>query len=336
MTTGSGELAIGWAALRDARRWTYEGRAFSITAAAKHSQTMGAWPLWPGLGSRLDALVAYAKARMPTYLDAWSADERTTLAVELAGALAKARGRSPEVWTGYYKELAGLRRHRRGLARRQARPARRGRHVAACHVRRRANRRRPGDDSKARCDGADGSRCSRRRSDEGREASGTTSRRPKALADNFAFLSDALDWHGELSETRGFLVRHKLVFEFDREGILTQLARVLRGDERNLSRAAGLRWAFQIWRRPQGQGRSISLPANLRLYVPTLDHGFVTAEEAIFSDGWPEETRGRVLQRFLDAAPRDCPELDQVARRRLARPDHYAFRGARMANGRNS
>lgn len=326
VTTGSGELAIGWAALRDARRWTYEGRAFSITAAAKHSKTMGAWPLWPGLGLRLDALVAYAKARMPTYLDAWSADERATLAVELAGALAKASGRSPEAWTGYYKELAGF----VGIA---------GGSLADKYVL-------LGEDGTLQpamsiaepTEGTPGTR--RRRVRRGGRITvfappvrrGPGGERddlspPKALADNFAFLSDALDWDGELSETRGFLIRHKLVFEFDREGILTQLARVLRGDERNSSRAAGLRWAFQIWRRPEGQGRSISLPANLRLYVPTLDHDFVTAEEAIFSEEWPEETRGRLLQRFLDAAPRDCPELDQVARRRLAGPDHYAFRG---------
>ena len=330
VTTGSGKLAIGWAALRDARRWTHEGRAFSITAAVKHSQTIGAWLLWPGLGSRLDALVAYAKARMPTYFDSLSADERTMLAVESAGALAKARGRFPEAWTDYYKELAGF----VGTA---------GGSLADKHVL-------LGDDGTLQpamsvaepAESADGTARKRvrragrvsvfappvRRGPEGEQDDLSP---PKALADNFAFLSDALDWHGELAEARGFLVRHRLVFEFDREGILTQLARVLRRDERNVSRAAGLRWAFQIWRRPQGQGRSISLPANLRLYVPTLDHGFVAAEEAIFSDGWPEETRGRLLQRFLVAAPRDCPELDQMARRRLAGPHHYAFRGG--ANG---
>ena len=326
VTTGSGEPAIGWAALRDARRWTHEGRAFSITAAAKHSETMGTWPLWPGLGSRLDALTACAKARMPSYLDAWSADERTTLAVEIAGALAKAGGRSAEAWTGYYKELPAF----VGTA---------GSSLADKHVL-------LGEDGTLQpamsvaepVEGADGT--TRRRvqrvgrvtvfappARRGPEGERDDLSPPKALADNFAFLSDALDWHGELAEARGFLVRHRLVFEFDSEGILTQLARVLRRDERNASRAAGLRWAFQIWRRPQGQGRSISLPANLRLYVPTLDHGFVTAEEAVFSDGWPEETRGRLLQRCLDAAPRDCPELEQVARRRLAGPDHRTFRG---------
>lgn len=326
VTTSSGELAIGWAALRNARRWTHEGRAFSITAAAKHSQTVRAWPLWPGLGSRLDALVVYAKGQMPTYLDAPNADERTTLAVEIAGALAKAPGRSFEAWTVYYKELSSF----VGTA---------GGSLADKHVL-------LGDDGTLQpamsvvepIEGAVGTARKRvrrvgritvfappvRRGPGGEQDDLSP---PKALANNFAFLSDALDWHGELAEARGFLVRHRLVFEFDREGILTQLARVLRRDERNLSRAAGLRWAFQIWRRPLGQGRSISLPANLRLYVPTLNHGFVAAEEAIFSDGWPEETRGRLLQRFLNSAPRDCPELDRVAQQRLAGPDHYAFRG---------
>ncbi len=326
VTTDSGEPAIGWAALRDARRWTHVGRAFSIAAAAKHSRTMGAWPLWPGLGSRLDALTAFAKALMPAYLDAWSADERIKLAVELAGALAKDRGRSVEAWTGYYKDLIGFVGAAGGsLADKNVLLGEGGTLQPAMSVTEPAE----GPDGTARRRARRVGRVTvfappARRGPEGERDDLSP---PKALAYNFAFLSDALDWHGELAEARGFLVRHRLVFEFDREGILAQLARVLRRDERNASRAAGLRWAFQIWRRPQGQGRSISLPASLRLYVPTLDYGFVAAEEATFSDGWPEETRGRLLQRFLDAAPRDCPELDQLARRRLAGPGHYAFRG---------
>jgi hypothetical protein len=82
---------------------------------------------------------------------------------------------------------------------------------------------------------------------------------PSALAENFAFLSERLDWYGELAEARAFLVHHKLIQDFDRESILTQLARVLREDTRNASRSAGLRWAFQIWRGPQERGRSVTL-----------------------------------------------------------------------------
>ena len=46
----------------------------------------------------------------------------------------------------------------------------------------------------------------------------------------------------------------------------------------------------------------------------------------MFSDGWPDETRGRLLHKLLAAAPEDCPDLVHVARRRLAGPDHYTFR----------
>ncbi|WP_374453560.1 sacsin N-terminal ATP-binding-like domain-containing protein [Phenylobacterium sp.] len=316
---------VVWRRVREARRWTQTGDVFGVTVAARHAETTGAWPLWPGLGQRIDGLVACFKARSQGYVEAPLSSERAQLATRVAADLHQAARFNPKRWSAYYKDLVefvgsggaeladmpvllndggglspamsvatpteeapkpGRRRFRRsGRVAVFAPPARRG---------------------------AD---------DEENDLAP-----PSALAENFAFLSERLDWYGELADARAFFVRHKLILEFDRESILTQLARVLREDTRNASRSAGLRWAFQIWRRPQGRGRSVTLPPNLRLFVPTAGGDFIPADEAVFSDGWPEEMLGRLVQRLIDAAPPDSPDLEGLAHRRLAKPDHYAMR----------
>ncbi|WP_455270922.1 sacsin N-terminal ATP-binding-like domain-containing protein [Rhizobium herbae] len=325
-SAGSDAPTLSWRNPGVSRRFVGVGETFSLTAAARHAVDVGAWPLWPGLGSRTDALISFTKAQVSGYAELPTAVERVRLAVAVAAALPCDTLFPVPVWTAYYKDLPefigtggnaladtfillcddgrvrpsmsalvpaqdtqsnGRRRVRRtGRVAVFAPPARKG----------------PDDD----------------------EASDLSP--PNALAENFAFLCERLDWYGELADARNFLLRHKLVLDFDRENILNQLSRVLRDDDRHQPRAAGLRWAFQIWRRPQGKGRGISLPANLRLYVPTMGQGFVPAEDAFFSDAWPDETRGRLLQRFLDAAPSDCSDLRAIAQRRLAKPDHYAFK----------
>ncbi len=317
---------ISWRSLRVSRRWLQAGDTFSLKAAARHAAKVGAWPLWPELGHRTDALTAFAKAHVGGYLESPSATERVSLAVEVAASLQHAKIRTPATWTAYYKDLPEFVGNGGGaLADKpillsddgQLRPAMSM--VVAAEDAASSGRRRVRRTGRAAVFVPPA-----RKGPEDDEASDLSP--PSALAENFAFLSEHLDWYGELADARAFLLRHKLVLEFDRENILSHIARVLRDDSRHQPRAAGLRWAFQIWRRPQGKGRGISLPTNLRLYVPTMDHGFVPAEETFFSDGWPEETRGRLLQRLLDTAPSDCPDLEDISRRRLAKPDHYAFK----------
>ena len=100
---------------------------------------------------------------------------------------------------------------------------------------------------------------------------------------------------------------------------------MLREDRSNASRAAGLRWAFQIWRRPQETGRGFVLQPSHRFYVPTVNGSFIEAESAFFSNGWPDETRGRLVQKFLIAAPSDSADLAEIAERRLASLTHSCF-----------
>lgn len=327
LTSAEPDLAtISWRSPRVSRRWVQAGNIFSLAVAARHGDKVGTWPLWPGLDRRTDAFIGFIKAQTSGYADAPSAAERVALAVEVATSLQRDEHHSLAAWSAYYKDLPEfVGNGGNALAEKlilqcddgQLRAAMST--VAAAEDTASSGRRRVRRVGRVAVFAPPA-----RKGPEDDETSDLSP--PSALAENFAFLSDRLDWYAELADARNFLLRHKLILEFDRENILSQIARVLRDDSRHQTRAAGLRWAFQIWRRPQGKGRGVSLPTNLRLYVPTMDHGFIPAEDAVFSGNWPEETRGRLLERFLAAAPSDCPDLEDVARRRLAGPEHYAFK----------
>ncbi|RUZ99982.1 sensor histidine kinase, partial [Mesorhizobium sp. M7A.F.Ca.US.001.02.1.1] len=326
LTVEGESLELSWRSPRAARRWNHVGDVFSSEAAARHALAVGSWPIWRGLGERSDAFLSFVRAHVTSYLELPNSTERAALAVRIAETLKQDGSTSLATWTRFYKELAEfLGSGGVALASQdillcddgQLRPAMSV--VAPTDDSLRSGRRRMRRTGQVAVFAPPA-----RRGSDGDETTDLSP--PTALTENFAFLSDKLDWYGELADARAFLLRHKLMLEFDRESILTQLARVLRDDARHQSRSAGLRWAFQIWRRPQGKGRSVSLPPNLRLYVPTTGSGFLPAEDAVFSGGWPEETRGRLVQRFLDSAPADCAELGDLSNRRLAGPDHYVFR----------
>lgn len=317
---------IAWRSPRAVRRWVFGGETFSPRVAARHAKSVKAWPLWPALGSRADHLISFVKARSPSYLDTPTPAERATLAAEVAKVLSASKTRSASAWASYYKELSEF----VGAGG----PALADRlillgedavlHPAMSTTAPPEEVQRAGHSRLRRTGRVAVFAPPARRSEEDGEDQKLSP--PKDLAENFAFLWDELDWYGDLADARAFLVKYKLILEFEREAILTQLGRLMRDDRRNQVRAAGLRWAFQIWRPPKSTGRSVSLPANLHLYVPNLAGEFILDKDAVFSSAWPEETAGRLLQRFLDAAPAQTAGLDIVRASQLAKPDHYAFR----------
>jgi hypothetical protein len=316
---------IEWKPPRSSRRWSFGGHVFSVNAAATYAEVIGTWPIWMGLGTALDRLVEYLKRQSPAFTDLPTPSERADLAVCVATSLSARTGISAALWTAFYKQLRDL----LGVA---------GAALAQKPIL-------LGEDGKLHLAmssttvGEVVPRGRRRRTPLRTAVFSPPAQRgvqrvdlerlspPASLAENFAFLSDKLDWYGELTDARSFLEQHKLVLEFDRDSILTQLSRVLREDRRNLSRAAGLRWAFQIWRRPQETGRGFALQPSHRFYVPTMNGSFIEAHNAFFSDGWPDVTHGRLLQRFLDVAPSESTDLAYIAERRLASRSHYSFKG---------
>lgn len=321
-----GQTSIGWRAPSEVRSWAYQLETFTAEVAAHHAAATQVWPLWPGLGDRIDSLVAYLSRHVTDYLEAPTPHERAELATRVAEALAANSRTSLSRWSRYYLDLAQLLERAGGaLAGRMVLLGGDGQlHAAmtpAAETEGKTRRRRRGAVVISIF------------SPPARRGSGSDDEEqlklPTGLAENFAFLSNRLDWHGALSEARDFLEKAKLVFEFDREGILTQLSRLMRSDGRSTIRAAGLRWAFQIWRQPRGKGRPIRLQPQHRFFVPTIEGEFIEANAAMFSETWPEETHGRLLQRFLSSGPVDSPDLIQLGKRRLADKSHYAFKGGR-------
>ena len=151
---------------------------------------------------------------------------------------------------------------------------------------------------------------------------------PSPLKEYFAFASEALPWHRELKRAREFL-EGSLVSAYDGETVLTRISRVVNSGATIEEAVAGLRWAFAIWRR--AGGRLLGGNRNYRLLVPTVQGELISATDAVFSESWPDETLGKRLKRFLDAAPPSVADIVDLGRRRLAPTSHRAFRKARTA-----
>lgn len=326
LSMGGADSSIGWASASRARRWRYTLATFTAEVAAGKAATTGVTPIWPGLGARIDGLIAYLSKHVADYVDSPTAAERAALATDIAADLAVRRRFSEEKWTSFYRDLPAfldksgsalsglailwcgdgkLRAAMAPIADAEGQPRRRKRAVLPVSIFAPPARRGSGSDDEQQL------------------------KLPETLTDSFGFLSNQLDWYGDLAEARDFLEKSKLVFSFDREEILTQLSRIVRADGRNAVRSAGLRWAFQIWREPRDKGRAFKLQPQHRFLVPTFGGDFIEAREAVFSDTWAEETRGRLIQRFLDAAPCDSEDIATLADRRLAPRNHYSFKSGR-------
>ena len=122
-------------------------------------------------------------------------------------------------------------------------------------------------------------------------------------------------------------MRIALVSAYDGDTVLTRISQVVDSHATIEEVVAGLRWAFAIWRR--AGRRLLGSNRNYRLRVPTVEGEMISATDAVFSESWPDETRGRRLKRFLDAAPPGLTDIIDFGQRRLAPTSHRAFRKAR-------
>jgi Domain of unknown function (DUF3883) len=325
----SGKPSIVWSTPARSRYWPYELPTFSANIAAAYTAETEVAPIWPGLGKRLDRLSAYLARHSTLYQGFPTPAERAALAARVALNLWGNRRMPIELWSAFYRDLAffleraggALAGHRLllcadGALHLAMTPA------AEVETLRKVKRRRRKGDVVAAVFAPPARRGAGQNDDDQLTP-------PDSLAENFAFLSNQLDWHGELGQARLFLENAKLVFAFNGEVVLAQLSRLVRQDGRNSIRAAGLRWAFQIWRQPRESGRSFKLQPQHRFFVPSLSGEFIDASEAVFSDTWPEETHGRLLQRFLNSAPPDIQDMEKLRSRRLAARSHYVFKGSR-------
>lgn len=320
-----------WQAPARARRLHLKLATFSVEIVAEHGSRAGVAPFWPGLDDeREQRLAAFLQRHAANhYLDRMTLRERGAIVEATAASLHRKPRATLERWISFYRELPAFVD--------QSTAALAGTKILLC-----------GDGSLRAAGGVSdpdtGVPAPRRRKRKGAEVEASVFFPPRTasnedglgqelappvpLAPYFAFLEDKLPWFSELSAARQFL-ENGLASAFESETVLTRISQVVQADALRRIRTAGLRWAFAIWRRSVAIKRPIALSTQYRLYVPTAGGDFMLAAEAVFSSAWPEETLGRKLQNFLDAAPVDVRDLLKVRARRLQPPSHSAF-GAKL------
>jgi hypothetical protein len=319
------DAALTWQPPARVRRWPEGISVFSADVAARCARDLDIWPIWGALGPSLELLEVYLARHADSYAGAPRGEERARLVNLVAGKLGANRRTPKHDWIQFYQALPEF-------------MGQEGQCLAGLPVL-------LGDDGQLHtamsstprsAEGASSSR--RRRAIETAVFSPPDPRRsdteddlevdpPKKLSRRFAFLPTKLPWHSDLGAARTYLEQHRLVEEFDREAILAHLSRTLHGERNKEVLKGGLRWAFQLWRQPRAHSRPFKMQSQHRFRVPTLHGAYIGASQAVFSADWPVETAGGLLQQFLDAAPPGLPDLEKLAGRRLATPDHPAFRG---------
>jgi len=324
---------VRWASPASARRPPADGKSFSLEIVARHGQSAGIAPLWPGLGqSRSDRLAEFLLLHASGgFKDRMTLAERAEIAGGLAKAIAKRRKPDWSRWLAFYRDLSDF---MGGVD-----DALAGREILICQDG--SLRAARTDTQTDQGDGAPPRRRRRRgaletsvfvppRRGDAEESIGEELYPPAPVRDFFAFLHDALPWYGELAAARQFLER-KLALSFESEALLTRISQIVERDATKKARVAGLRWAFAIWRRSVAIKRPVALSPTYRLFVPTIDGEFIRASDAVFSSAWPERTLGHRLQQFLELAPPASRDINEVRARRIAPPSSIVF-GTRLVD----
>lgn len=324
---GGGNLSVGWSAPTAARRVAATPGAFSIEAIARHGVSAGVAPIWTGLGARrIEALMEFLRLHLGSaFRERLSTQESASIAEALAREISLSRTADFSGWISFYRDLSdfvggdGIALAGRRIlicqdgSLRESRPAEPAEPHAGETAKR--SRRRAAKDAVVFIPP--------RRGDT-EQSIGEEFYPPAPLQEFFAFLHDRLPWYGELAAARQFLERD-LAQPFESEALLTRISQIVEKDATKRVRAAGLRWAFAIWRRSVAIKRPIALNATYRLYVPTAGGEFVRAVDAVFSSAWPDRTLGYLLQRFLELAPEDVSDIEDLRVRRIAPPSHSMF-----------
>ena len=321
---------IAWCPPSASRSWDDDSKTFSTACLADHGSKVGIAPLWPGLGEeRAERLVAFLMGHAPDeFKGRPTPTERARIAESLAMSLPQSRRPPVAKWTAFYRDLVDfMDGSPLPLAGRQVILCgdgllRSGPSIESANQSRgtRRRRRRKGERVEA-------SLLFPRKKDGGKDEVDDSLRVPSSLKHYFAFASEALPWHGELKRAREFL-EDSLVSAYDGETLLTRISQVVNSGATRNEAVAGLRWAFAIWLRA-GQGL-LGRGRNYQLLVPTDSGKMIPATDAVFSESWPDETLGKRLKQFIDAAPPGTTDIADLAQRRLAPTSHRAFRETRI------
>ena len=326
---------IAWCPPRAARVWSDASETFTVSCLADHGRSLGIAPIWPGLGEeRAGRLVGFlSKHAQHDFVGHPTHSERAEIAESLAGSLPRGRKTSVARWNAFYRDLVEfMSGSPLPLVGRQIilcgdGMLRSGRSVEAVGGTtgwRPRRRRRRGEKIEASLFFPPAPR----QTDDGDSETDDGLKVPSPLSGYFAFVSEALPWHGKLKRAREFL-EGNLVSAYDGGTVLTRISQVVNNDATIKEAIAGLRWAFAVWRR--AGGGLLGGSRRYRLLVPTVERTMIPATDAVFSESWPDETRGKRLKQLLDAAPPGVADIVDLGRRRLAPTSHRAFRKVRTA-----
>ncbi len=311
-----------WRSPYAARQWPDNLEIFAPQIAASIERDTGIVPIWSGIASRIDRLNRFLSKHSERYKEYPTDFERAKLVSLIAEKFAAKNSTTKAQWIRFYRELpiflnklssislankrlllcsdGVLRKTPRIIESRAKVKGKRKRGKFDCYVFSPPSPKTSADDN-------------------------LDFKPPKKLSDRFEFLSEDLDWHGELKSVRRWLEDANLVWEFDRETILAQLSKSLNHDTSKKNLGLGLQWAFRLWRQPRAAGRTFKLQLRHRFRVPLMNGKFIDAREAIFSHSWPNSTLGPLLNRFLKLAPPNVPDLNVLESRLLAPAKHWVF-----------
>ena len=310
-----------------ARRSINNSKSFSQEVMARHGRSAGIYPLWPGLGpDRTEQLAEYLRLHAGgRFKDRITAFERAQIVEALAKSIAKAKTPDLSKWAAFYRDLSEF---MSGDGKELA-----GREILICQD---GSLRAARPSASAEQAGTEAAKRRRRRSTlltsvflppRRGDAEGNIGEDfypPAPLREFFAFLHDALPWYGNLAAARQFL-EQELALPFESEALLTRISLIVERDGTKKVRIAGLGWAFAIWRRSVAIKRPVALGANYRFFVSTIEGELVRASEAVFSSAWPDRTLGPQLQQFLELAPANSKDINDLRAKRLAPPSGLVF-----------
>ena len=133
---------------------------------------------------------------------------------------------------------------------------------------------------------------------------------PATLQQRFSLLNKDTPWSTEKDGCRGardFLIKNKLVREYDKSEIMRTLARLTRTSSSFPLREQAFEWAFKLW--SSGRSLSDSDTRSARFSLPVAGK-WISAENAMFGDGWSDALNGTKLERFVKQANKQLSEFD--------------------------
>lgn len=147
---------------------------------------------------------------------------------------------------------------------------------------------------------------------------------PQELEQGFSFLSEKLEWYGELDDVRQFLEKHKLVRRYDATELIANVSRIQRESDSKITRRQALLWLYTLY---EARGDDVAdALSSADIYVPVGKEGWVNAKGAYFSRGWGQSGKiNALLEQFFKSASPFSIEISKLKKRLLHPPTKKPF-----------